>query len=106
MHIYVRDIDANGKNEVIAVNNSDVAGRYLGRFRHFSHFQIEALSWNGLGLVTDWKTQESSGSVRDFAVGDFDNDGQDELIAAVIIKEGTLVGSAKQSAVIAYDLNR
>jgi TolB-like protein len=106
MRIYVRDIDANGKNEVIAVNNSDVAGRHLARFRQFSHFQIEALSWNGLGLVTAWKTQETTGSIRDFAIGDFDNDGKDELVAAVILKEGKLVGSEKKSVVIAYDLNR
>jgi len=106
MRIYVMDIDANGTNEVITANHSEAAGRHLERFRHFSRFQIEALSWNGLGLVTAWKTQESSGNIRDFSVGDFDNDGQDELIAAVILKEGKLVGSAKKSAVIAYDLNR
>jgi hypothetical protein len=78
----------------------------LDRFRKFTRFQIEALSWNGLGLVTNWKTQETSGYIRDFVVGDFDNDGQDELIAAVISKEGRLVGTAQKSSVIAYDLNR
>ena len=106
MRIYVMDIDANGKNEVIVANHSETAGRHLDRFRHFSGFQFEALSWNGLGLVTAWKTQKSSGSIRDFAVGDFDNDGRDELVAAVILKEGKLVGTAKKSTVIAYDLNR
>jgi TolB-like protein len=106
MRIRVLDIDANGKNEVIAAKNSEITGRHLARFRHFSDFQIEALSWNGLGLVTAWKTQKSSGRISDFAIGDFDNDGQDELIAAVILKEGKIVGTEKKSAVIAYDLNR
>jgi len=106
MRIYVMDIDANGKNEVIVANHSEIAKRHLDRFRHFSGFQFEALSWNGLGLVTSWKTQKSSGSIRDFAVGDFDNDGRDELIAAVTLKEGKIVGTAKKSTVIAYDLNR
>ena len=106
MRIYVMDIDANGKNEVIAAKHSELAGRHLERFRKFTRFQIEALSWNGLGLVTNWKTQETSGYIRDFVVGDFDNDGRDELIAAVISKEGKLVGTAKKSSVIAYDLNR
>ena len=106
MRIRVLDIDADGKNEVIAANNREVTGRHLGRFRHFSNFQIEALSWNGLGLVTAWKTQKSSGRISDFTIGDFDNDGKDELVAAVILKEGSVVGTEKKSAVIAYDLNR
>ena len=106
MRIYVMDIDANGKNEVIAAKHSEFSGRHLERFRQFTRFQIEALSWNGLGLVTEWKTQETSGHIRDFVVGDFDNDGRDELIAAVISKEGKLVGTEQKSAVIAYDLNR
>ena len=106
MRIRVLDINADGKNEVVVANNSDMASRHLERFRHFSDFQFEALSWNGLGLVTAWKTQKSSGSIRDFAVGDFDNDGKDELIAAVVLKEGVIVGTEKKSAVIAYDLNR
>jgi TolB-like protein len=106
MRIRVLDIDADGKNEVIAANNREVTGRHLARFRHFSDFQIEALSWNGLGLVTAWKTQKSSGRISDFAIGDFDNDGKDELVAAVILKEGSVVGTEKKSAVIAYDLNR
>jgi len=106
MRIYLMDIDANGKNEVIAAKHSELTGRHTERFRQFTLFQIEALSWNGLGLVTAWKTQETSGHIRDFVVGDFDNDGRDELIAAVITKEGRLVGTAQKSSVIAYDLNR
>jgi hypothetical protein len=106
MRIRVTDIDADGKNEVIAATNIDITGRHLARFRHFSNFQIEALSWNGLGLVTAWKTQKSSGRISDFAIGDFDNDGKDELVAAVILKEGKIVLTDKKSAVIAYDLNR
>jgi hypothetical protein len=100
------DIDGDGKNEVIVANNREVTGRHLARFRYFSNFQFEALSWNGLGLVTAWKTKESSGRISDFVVGDFDNDGKDELVAAVVIKEGNVVGTEKKSAVIAYDLNR
>ena len=106
MRIYVMDIDANGKNEVIAVKNAEEAGRHLERFRKYTNSQIESLSWNGLGLTTNWKTREISGYIRDFVVGDFDHDGRDELIAAVISKEGALAGTTPKSAVIAYDLKR
>ena len=106
MRIRVMDINTDGKTEAIAVKNTEVAGRHLERFRKFTNSQIEALSWNGLGLITNWKTREITGFIRDFVVGDFDHDGRDELIAAVISQEGTLVGTTPKSAVIAYELNR
>ena len=62
------------------------------------------MSWNGLSLTPDWKTNEIDGRISDFAVGDFDNDGSEEIIAAIVLKEGTTVGMASQSTIIAYDL--
>ena len=47
------------------------------------------------------------GYISDWAVSDFDNDGQDELIAALVTKEGrvALVTQAK-SSIIGYELTR
>ena len=43
--------------------------------------------------------------IQDFTVGDFDNDGQDELVAALVIKEGRVaVISDSKSTIIAYEL--
>jgi hypothetical protein len=51
-----------------------------------------------------WKTRKLSGYFSDFAVGDFDNDGQDELVAALVLKTGSVVTTKPKSALIAYEL--
>jgi len=106
MRLSITDIDLDGKYEVIAVKNYELTGRLLKQLRKFKEAQIESLSWNGLGLVTNWKTAIISGYMRDFAIGDFDNDGEDEIIAAVISKEGSIVGTRPVSSVISYDLKK
>lgn len=104
MRILINDIDLDGKYEVIAVKNHEITGRLLKRFRKFKSSQIESLSWDGLGLATNWTTQTISGCISDYAIGDFDNDGQCELVAIVVNKKGILL-TKSTSSIIAYDLN-
>ena len=106
MRLSITDIDLDGEYEVIAVKNHEITGRMLKRLRKFKEAQIESLSWNGLGLVVNWKTTKISGYIRDFAIGDFDNDGEDEIIAAVVSKDGSVVGTRPKSSVISYDLKK
>jgi len=105
MRILCRDVNSDGKPEVIAVNNHGTASRSLGQFRTFTKSHIESLAWDGLGLTPFWKTRTISGHVRDFIIGDFNNDGADELVAAVILKEGSIIGTTPKSTVIAYNFN-
>jgi TolB-like protein len=104
MCIHITDFNADGKYEVIAAKNQDVAKRVLGRFRKFTTSQIEVLSWDGLGLSSVWETRKISGYIRDFEIGDFNNDGKAELVAAVIMKEGSIVTTTPKSSLIAYML--
>lgn len=102
--IFLKDLDRDGKKEVLVVKNHEGAGRLFKRFRSFSSSEIVSLSWNGLGLALNWKTRKIHGYVSDIAIGDFDNDGQDELVAAVVLgKGGSLLPKAK-SVIISYDL--
>jgi TolB-like protein len=105
MRIWCRDVNSDGKPEVIAVNNHGKLSRLLDQFRKFTKSHIESLTWDGLGLMPFWRTPTISGHVRDFFVGDFNNDGTDELVAAVILKEGSIIGTTPKSTVIAYKLN-
>ena len=96
------DINRDGKNEVITVHNE----RYskLMEFRKFTNAKIEVRAWDGIGLLVLWRTRKLSGYFSDFAIGDFDNDGKDELVATLVIKTGSTVATKPKSTVIAYDL--
>jgi TolB-like protein len=98
------DLDGDGKNELLTAQNIDSSGRKLGQQRFYNSSRLMALVWDGLGMATAWQTHKISGRVQDFVAADFDNDGQTELLAAVITKEGRVVGMDAQSALIAYDL--
>jgi TolB-like protein len=100
------DLDRNGKYEVLAFRNEGGTGRQLSVQRYFSRSHIEALQWDGLGLTTLWKTRDLAGRMQDFTVADFDNDGVQELLAAVVSKEGAIIFSDAQSSLIAFKLKQ
>ena len=73
-------------------------------YRKFVKGELEIRSWDGIGLAVLWRTRKLSGYFSDFAIGDFDNDGKDELVAALVIKTGLTVATTPKSTVIAYEL--
>ncbi|MCK4729359.1 MAG: VCBS repeat-containing protein, partial [Desulfobacterales bacterium] len=103
--IFIRDLDRDGKNEVIVASNQGSLGRLFARFRRFTSGHVASLSWGPLGLTLTRQTPKISGHISDYAIGDFDNDGRDEVIVAQVAKQGTAVTSAK-SAIIVYELGR
>jgi TolB-like protein len=105
MRLVVRKDPASKESEVIVVTNDELTNRRI-EYRQFTDARIEAFKWNGIGLASHWQTRKISGYISDFVIGDFDNDGRDELIAAVILKEGRLILiSEPKSTIIAYELS-
>ena len=105
MRLRTADTDKDGKVEVLAAANRSLLAGTLKKFRTFQKSELISYSWNGLGLVPNWKTSEISGRISDFFVGDFDNDGTDELVLAVVQKEGSVAFTDAKSTLIAYDLS-
>jgi len=103
MRLLAMKPDTDGKTKILAVKNHDVAGMHLEKFRSFNESQIMSFFWDGLGLTAEWRTRKITGSIRDFAIGDFDNDGADELVAAVILDEGRIITTTPKSTVIALE---
>jgi len=104
MRMLVADITGDGANEVVVVKNHEMAKRKLQTFRLFTKTQFHSLLWDGLGLASNWRTRATSGFIRDFAVGDFDNDGDPELVAAVVISEGATAITKPKCTIISYEI--
>lgn len=100
----VADLDKDGKNEMILVKNMGFTRQILSRFRDFSSGQIECLAWDDEGLKRKWETDEVSGYISDYVIGDLNNDGQDELVYAVIEKAESLL-KKKRSRIMAWHMN-
>ena len=100
--ILIQDINKDGTNDVITIKNHRLSE--LISFKSFTSGEIEIRNWDGIGLSVLWKTRKLSGYFSDFSVGDFDNDGKDELVAALVIKTGSVITTQPKSAFIAYEL--
>jgi len=84
--IFVTDLDKDKKKEVILVKNHDAVGGIMRRYRSYNGGHFEALVWDNVGFRKKWKTRKFSGYISDYEVGDFDNNGTDELVFALVVK--------------------
>jgi TolB-like protein len=103
--IHLVDIDKDGKKEVLVPKNKDFAGNRLERLRVFDRGYIEGFEWTGLELTPKWKTRQLSGYISDCVIADFDNDGQDEIVCAVVSQAVPVIGGEK-SYIVMMELNQ
>ena len=102
VRILNNDINGDGVNDIIAVKNYEIARNILGTFKFYNKHHIEILTWNGVSLITKYKTGIIYGFVRDFIVGDLDDDGKNELIVAVVKREGKSILAKPKSLLMVY----
>ena len=93
--IHVADLDRDGKNEIVLIKNNEVTKRSFQRIRSYSNGQVESLIWNQIGMNLKWKTQKISGYISDFVIGDFNNDGKDELVICNVSNTKLVIGKHK-----------
>jgi len=103
--ILITDLDKDKKNEVIVVKNHDTARGLLERYRSYSGGHFESLVWDNVGFRKKWRTRKFSGYISDYAVGDLDNDGTDELVFALIAKSDSTFSEPK-SHIISWSLKK
>jgi TolB-like protein len=84
--ILVLDLNGDGRTEVIVNKNHFSTGLRFQRFRPYEKGQVYNLVWDGMMLAENWRTKEIPGYIADYQVRDFDNDGERELVVAVVSK--------------------
>lgn len=102
LRILTYDSNKDGKREIFLVRNSSPAGRVFRKVKIFTSSEIYNLEWDGLGLLENWKTRKISGSVADYQFKDIDNDGQNEIVMALVLAEGASLRS--RSAIVSYKM--
>jgi hypothetical protein len=103
--VFISDIDKDGANEVILINNKDYAKNLLPNLRFFKSGHVECLQWEGLAFGSKWRTTDVSGQVSDMVVGDLNNDGVDEIVYSVVDVPGSAFNSAR-SYLISWQLGK
>jgi hypothetical protein len=96
------DTNKDGKKELIVVKNNSATGRAFRNTSLFNTSEIYNLEWDGLGLTENWRTGKINGYVADYQFRDIDNDGQNEVVIALVLSVG--VSLQEKSVIVAYKL--
>jgi TolB-like protein len=82
--ILVRDLNRDGVLQVIINKNEFSSGKLSDRIRSYEKGEIQGLVWEEDDLMTNWKTREIKGYIADYQIRDVENDGNEELVVAVV----------------------
>jgi hypothetical protein len=75
----------------------------MSRMRSYREGRFECLAWDNVGMRALWRTRKFSGYISDYNIGDFDNDGQDEMVFAVVKKIGDPMTGEAKSYLVSWD---
>ena len=102
LRIVTYDTNKDGKREIIIVKNISAAARTFQRTKLFTSAEVYNLEWDGMGLVENWRTKKISGYVADYQFKDIDNDGENEVVLALVLATG--ISTKGRSVVVSYSL--
>jgi TolB-like protein len=102
LRILTYDTNKDGKREVIIVKNISPTARTFQRIKLFTSAEVYNLEWDGMGLVENWRTKKISGYVADYQFKDIDNDGENEVVLALVLSTGPSIKG--RSVIVSYSL--
>ena len=102
LRILTYDTNNDGKREVIIVKNLSSSGRMFQSIKLFTSAEVYNLEWDGMGMVENWRTKKISGYVADYQFKDIDNDGENEVVLALVLSTGGAIKD--RSVIVSYDL--
>jgi hypothetical protein len=101
--ILTYDTNKDKKRELIIVKNLSASAGILKNIKLFTSSEVYNLEWDGLGLIENWKTRKIAGYVADYQFKDIDNDGENEIVLALVQSVGATIG--QRSVFVAYKMN-
>ena len=102
LRIVTYDTNRDGKREIIVVKNISSASRMFQRVKLFTAAEVYNLEWENMGMVENWRTKKISGYVADFQFKDIDNDGENEVVLALVLSVGGAIQD--RSVIVTYSL--
>lgn len=102
--ILTYDMNKTGRRDVYVVKNISSSARVLQNVRLFTSAEMYSLTWDGLGMLENWRTRKINGYVADFQFKDIDNDGENEIVLALVLSTGASISN--RSVVVAYKVTR
>jgi len=103
LRILTYDTNKDGKREIIIVKNLSSSGRLFQRVKLFTSAEVYDLEWDGMGMVENWRTKKINGYVADYQFKDIDNDGENEVVLALVLSVGGAIKD--RSVIVAYKLS-
>jgi len=100
LRIISYDANMDGKKELIIVKNISATGSLFKNLRMFISGKIYDLEWDGSKLAENWKTKEINGYIADYQLKDLDNDGQAEIVLALVLSVGITL--QEKSVIVVY----
>lgn len=88
----------DGRREVI-INSNEAGSRVFKNLISYESGEIRGLLWSEVGLEETWRTKRISGYMADYAIGDLNKDGIDEIVALVVVKKPSLFSTAESLVV-------
>lgn len=98
--VAVADINKDGVDEIVTVNNSDVAKGYLAGYRKFTQGKIQIMAWKDAAMSDLWVGNSASGYISDFNVMDMDGDNYPEIIYSVVAETGLVMNKIHSTVFI------
>ena len=102
LRILAYDLNKDGKKEIVLVKNISSSGRVLKNAPMYNGAEVYAFEWDGLGLAELWRSRKISGYAADIQIKDIDNDGQDEIVLALVLSVGATLKT--NSCIVSYKL--
>ncbi|MBN2466626.1 MAG: VCBS repeat-containing protein [Deltaproteobacteria bacterium] len=104
LRLVTKDLNADGKMDIIVAENFSEGWSVLGRGRCDGSGVIDDLQWDGEEMGVRWKTQTIDGCIADYGIADADNDGEDELVVGINARQTYLTFRPK-SYILIYELS-